>query len=328
MTDERRWAEEAVASLRRKLIDLGKRNPLIAFKHGGRATLHVRIVDERPDLLFQALDEGSMGFEPLPGEDQTPKDEQTPTFRIAYERARLTDEAFLAATEKLGDDEEDARAWQDAERLLRAKIREQLALPPLDYGKGVDVIALAKVHGFDPSYDLKPSDDEDIPEHHHDDRIRVLSIRKELDKRLKSIWDRYRGHARDTGLHTLFLVLGFVQWFEDESSDVALHAPLLLLAVEMDRQVIRGRYEYTLRGHDEGLQVNVALAELTRQRFGLELPELRESETPESYFGDYALCDTEACDTPRRMRTASRLTLFAGLRRIGAQPLRIAASIT
>lgn len=284
MNDERRWAEEAVAGLRKKLIDLSKRNPLVAFKHGGRSASHLRIVDERPDLLFQALDDGSVGFEPLPGEDQTPKDEQTPSFRIAYERARLTDEAFLAATENLGDDEKDARAWQDAERALRAEIRRQLGLPPLDYGKGVDVIALAKAHGFDPSYDLKASDDDDVEPHHDDDHIRVLLIRKELDKRLKSIWERYRTHARDTGLHTLFLVLGFVQWFEDDSSDVALHAPLLLMAVELDRQVVKGRYEYTLRSHDEGLQVNVALGELMRQRFGLEIPELREEETPESYF--------------------------------------------
>lgn len=284
MTDERRWAEEAVAGLRKKLIDLGKRNPLIAFKHGGRGTSHLRIVDERPDLLFQALDGGSMGFEPLPGEDQTPKDEQTPTFHIAYERARLTDEAFLAATEKLGDDEKDARAWQDAERALRAEIRKQLGLPPLDYGKSVDVAALAKAHGFDPSYDLKASDEADVAPHHEDDHIRVLLIRKELDKRLKSIWERYRSHSRDTGLHTLFFVFGFVQWFEDDSSDVALHAPLLLLSVELERKVLKGRYEYALRSHDEGLQTNVALAELMRQRLGLELPELREDETPESYF--------------------------------------------
>lgn len=131
MTEERRWTEEAVADLRKKLVDLSKRSPLIAFKHGGRGASHLRIVDERPDLLFDALAEDAMGFEPLPGEDDTPKDEQTPAFRIAYERARLIDDDFLAATDKLGDDERDARAWQEAERALRAKVRQQLNLPPL-----------------------------------------------------------------------------------------------------------------------------------------------------------------------------------------------------
>src|SRR6185437_13701554 len=90
-------------------------------------------------------------------------------------------------------------------------------------------------------------------------------------------------HARETGLHTLVLIFGFVQWYEDEESDVALHAPLLLLPVQMERRVRYGRYEYRLGGMDEGLQVNIALAEKMRQ-FGLELPALRDGESPESYF--------------------------------------------
>ena len=280
---ERRWTEEAVADLRKKLIDLSKRNPLIAFKHTSRGASHLRFVDERPDIMFEQVVEGSMGFEPLPDEEVTPKDEQTPDFQIACERARLTDEEFLAATETLGDQESDARAWQQAERALRARVRQELSLPAISYGKALDVKALAIAHGFDPSFDLKNSDDGDTQAHHEDDKLRVLLTRKELEKRLKTIWDRYRGHARETGLHTLFLVFGFVQWYEDETSDVALHAPLLLLPVQLERNLRYGRYEFRLRGSDEGLQVNVALVEKLRL-LGLELPKLRENETPESFF--------------------------------------------
>ena len=284
MTDARRWTEEAVASLRTKLIDLGKKSPLISFRHSGRTASLLRIVDERPDLLFDGIQKGSLGFEPLPGEDETPKDERTPTFRIAYERAELTDPAYLAAIAKLGDDERDAKAWQQAERELRATVRRQLSLPPLDYGKALDVNAIAKAHGFDPSYDLKASDDGDVAAHHADDRMRVLMTAKDLDKRLKGIGEKSGTHKRETGLHTLFLVLGFVQWYEDDSSDTALHAPLLLLDVDLHRTVQSGRYVSTLTAGPEGLQVNVALGEKMRQHWGLELPALREDETPESYF--------------------------------------------
>src|ERR1700709_2880655 len=110
----------------------------------------------------------------------------------------------------------------------------------------LDVKALARAHGFDPSFDLKNSDEEDAQPHHQDDKLRVLLTRKELEKRLKTIWERYRGHARETGLHTLVLILGFVQWYEDDASDVALHAPLLLLPVQLERKVKYGRYEYRL----------------------------------------------------------------------------------
>jgi very-short-patch-repair endonuclease len=283
MSDERRWTENAVAGLRKKLLDLTKKNPLISYKHSSRGASYLRIVDERPDLLFDQLKDGPMGFEPLPGEEVTPADERAPQFQIAYERGRLTDEAYLVATEKLGDHEGDARAWQQAERALRAVVRKSLGLPPLDYGKTIDVAALARAHGFDPSYDLKASDDL-TEDHHEDDKIRVLFTRNELEKQLKKIWEKYRSHARETGLHTLFLVLGFVQWYESDDSDVALHAPLLLLATELDRKAKGGRYDYTLAKHDEGLQLNVALAEKMRESFGLELPALRADETPESYF--------------------------------------------
>ena len=284
MTEARRWTEEAVEKLRTRLIDLSKKSPLISFKHGGRSASILRVVDERPDLLCAAIAKGAVGFEPLPAEDDTPKDELTAAFKIAYERARLTNEAFLAATDKLGDDERDAKAWQQAERSLRAEVRRQLGLPALDYGKTLDVAAIARAHGFDPSFDLKASDDDDVAAHHEDDKLRVLLTAKELDKRLKTIAERYGSHKRETGLHTLFMVLGFVQWFDDDDSEVALHAPLLLRDVELGRKAIAGRYVSTLAPGEEGLQINVALVEKMRQNWGLELPPLRPEETPESYF--------------------------------------------
>lgn len=278
------WTDEAVAKLRAKLIDLSRKSPLISFKHTSRSASQLRFVDERPDLLFEQLSSGSMGFEPLPGQDQTPADERTPAFSIAYERARLTDAEFLAATEKLGDAEEDARAWQDAERALRARVRQQLGLPKLEYGKSLDVAALARAHGFDPSYDLKMSDDPDVAAHHEDDQIRVLLTRKELDRRLKSIDDRATSHLRETGHHTLHLVFGFVQWFEDDASDVVSHAPLLLLPVKLAKDEGRTKKDFRLNVWEGGLEVNVALIEKAREHWGLELPALREDETPESYF--------------------------------------------
>lgn len=281
--EERRWTDEAIASLRKKLIDLSKKNPLINFRHSSRGASHLRIVDERPDLIYEHLLESSFGFDPLPDEEVTPADEQTPDFRIAYERARITDEEFLAATEKLGENEGDARAWQEAERALRARVRKQLGLPEINYGKNLDVKALALAHGFNPSFDLENSDGDDLAAHHEDDKLRVLLTRKELEKRLKTIWDRYRSHQRETGLHTLCLVLGFVQWHEDDSSDLPLYAPLLLLPVQLDRRVRYGRYEFRLTGTDENVEINIALIEKLRQ-LGLELPDLRNEETPESYF--------------------------------------------
>lgn len=280
----RDWTYQAVAKLRAKLIDLSRKSPLIAFGHTSRSASQLRFVDERPNLLFERLSQGSMGFEPLPGEEQTPADERTPQFGIAYERARLTDPEFLSATEKLGDAETDARAWQDAERRLRGRVRAQLGLPKLEYGKGLDVASLARAHGFDPSYDLKLSDEGSVAAHHEDDKIRVLLTRKELDRRLKSISDRATGLLRETGHHTLHLAFGFVQWFEDDASDIASHAPLLVSPVALVKDEGRAKRDYRLGLWEGGLEVNVALIEKAREHWGLNLPSLRENEKPESYF--------------------------------------------
>lgn len=274
--------EGAVAELRARLIDLSRKSPLINFRHGGRSATILRIVDERPDLVYDAIHDSGMRFDPLPDTDTTPQDEETDEFRIAYERGRLTDPEFLKDTDNLGEHEDDIETVQIAERALRSRIRKQLALPHLDYGKSLDIKAFALANGVDPSFDLASSDDE-RDDHHEDDKLRVLLTEKELQKRLKSIWDRYRLHYRETGIHTLYLAFGFVQW-EDESSRGANFSPVLLLAVELHREKKRTRYEYTLRPHDEGLQVNIALIEKMRVDWGLVAPELREEESPESYF--------------------------------------------
>lgn len=274
--------QSAVANLRARLIDLSRKSPLINFRHGGRSATILRIVDERPDLVFRTIHEKGMRFDPLPDTDTTPQDEETDEFRIAYERGRLVDAEYLRDTEDLGEHEDDIEALEAAERALRSRIRKQNGLPHLDYGKALDMKAFAEANGVNPSFDLAASDD-DREDHHEDDQLRVLLTEKELQKRLKSIWDRYRSHYRETGIHTLYLAFGFVQW-EDESSRGANFAPVMLLAVELHREKKRARYEYILRPHDEGLQVNIALAEKMRVDWGLAAPELRDNEDPESYF--------------------------------------------
>lgn len=278
------WLRKALAKLREKLIDLSKRNPLVSFKHSERGATYLRVIDELPDQLFEELRDGEMTFEPLPAADETPKDEQTPEFQIALERAKLTNGDYLGEIEKLGEGSEDEARVQEAERKLRNKIRAELGMPRITTGKGMDIAALARAHGFDPSFDLPADDGEEAVDHHQDSAIRVLLTADRLDTRLRTIFDRYRGHAAETGLHTLYVAFGFVEWFEDAESKTPLHAPALILPVHLERRLVRNRYVFTLSGRDEDLQVNMAMRELLKQRFHVDAPALRENETPESYF--------------------------------------------
>ncbi|MCW5762885.1 MAG: DUF4011 domain-containing protein [Phycisphaeraceae bacterium] len=47
---------ETSDALRRKLLDLTIRNPLLSFKHSTRGQRYVRVIDELPNQLFERLE--------------------------------------------------------------------------------------------------------------------------------------------------------------------------------------------------------------------------------------------------------------------------------
>ena len=109
MAQHHKFVRECVEKYRTKLLDTGKRNPLISFSHSERSRQHVRIIDELPNFLYaQLLDGKTFTFLPLPEEDQIPPDEKTSTFRRRLEQAKLTDEEYRKAIDDVDDDQEGA----------------------------------------------------------------------------------------------------------------------------------------------------------------------------------------------------------------------------
>lgn len=289
-----RFMAQAMSKLREKLIDIGKRNPLIAFKHSERGATFVRVVDELPDEIFSGLLAGAMKFEPLPNPDQEPADQRTSEFKIALESARLTDETYIKALESLDGSAQAESAVEVIERALVARVREGLGLPRLTVGKAFDIAAFARANGFDPSFSLQTPGERDAP-HLYDDKIRVLYTRDRLEARLRTIYDRYRSHAAETGIHTLQLAFGFVEWPEADGLKERHVAPLLLMPVQLQRVLTGQKYVYSLSGEDENLVVNMALQEMLRRQFNIELPEPTPEESPETYFAKIERIFTEDC---------------------------------
>ena len=83
--EKQEFIKKAIKDLRDRLIDISKRNPLISFKHSERSASYLRVIDERPDALFQRLRNGEMRFEPLPDPQVEPADEKTSDFRMALQ---------------------------------------------------------------------------------------------------------------------------------------------------------------------------------------------------------------------------------------------------
>ncbi|HEX7637164.1 MAG TPA: DUF3320 domain-containing protein [Burkholderiaceae bacterium] len=105
-----------------------------------------------------------------------------------------------------------------------------------------------------------------------------------LQKKLLKIAREAKTAEEESGVNILYLALGFLTWFEDDSSDLAREAPLVLLPVELVRNARTSTYDVRLR--DDDVMTNLPLQQRLMDDFGITLPELEITEDwkPSHYF--------------------------------------------
>ncbi|MBV9736393.1 MAG: DUF4011 domain-containing protein, partial [Acidisphaera sp.] len=214
------------------MLDLTARNPLISFSHG-RATgtrAHVRAVDGRMDALFAHLaDDKPLAIRGLPPSEDEPEDERQPRFRTTLEVARLTDERYSDEMGGLSVDEAASAKAAAIERRLRDRVRESLGMPPWKAVAPTTLAEYAAKLGIDPSFDLRPT--AAAPggaQVRTAVEFQALVLPDALERQLAKVRDIARTVAEETGVSTLHLAFGFLEWFESDASDRPLASPLLL----------------------------------------------------------------------------------------------------
>ncbi|MBR0931704.1 DUF4011 domain-containing protein [Bradyrhizobium diazoefficiens] len=259
--------------LRPKLLDLSRRNPLISTKLGPRSNAHLRAVDELPDVLFFKLCNGDeLQFQSLPPIDEDPRDEQTETFRDALINARLTDDVYVAAMEAVDRDGDDyLDKTRAAERDLRDRLRQQLGMAPRAQKSEVNLSQHAKNNGILPSYDLPPINSEHADGRHTDDKIQMLLLPSDLERKLNAIISKSRTWLQETGMNVLQVAFGFLEWAEVERSESSF-APLILLQAEVKRTRTPQGARFFLAGTGDEPELNAVLAEKLRLDFSVEIP--------------------------------------------------------
>jgi len=103
-------------------------------------------------------------------------------------------------------------------------------------------------------------------------RIRTFLNEDELNLSLKSLYRAARSSLEENGANTLFLALGFLRWFETEQSEKPRYAPVVLIPVDIVRNV-RDK-GYIIRSRQEETQINVTLLEYLKQDHDLNIPGL------------------------------------------------------
>jgi very-short-patch-repair endonuclease len=299
-------AAAQVRQLRTRLLDLTARNPLVSFSHS-RPTgtrLHVRAINANLDFLYRHLIGGKdLALKSLPASGNEPPDEKSDRFVGALEIARQTNKAYAASLDSLTDSDAPSAAEAKIERQLRDRVRAELGMPSIKSANQSGLADYATDLGIDPSFDLRRDCSQD---NSYAPEFQTLLLPDPMDRALAKLRDNARTAVEEMGINTLYLAFGFLEWFESDDSEKALTSPLLLLQVELNRTIVRGRYQYQLAAVGDEVQLNLSLVERLHRDFRLRLTDPKEEESPSTFLGRI---EEEVCTQRKSWRVRSFLTL-------------------
>lgn len=138
--------------------------------------------------------------------------------------------------------------------------------------------------------------------------IQTLLYPAELERQLRKIASEAKTAVEETGTNMLFLVFGFLEFYDSEDSERPMLAPLLSLPAtvvrgEIDRE--SRTYQYTVNHNGEDLAENQTLREKLRRDFLLSIPDYEDEDDPEIYFRRIE----EAVKNKRRWKVRRQITL-------------------
>jgi very-short-patch-repair endonuclease len=136
------------------------------------------------------------------------------------------------------------------------------------------------------------------------DKLRTLHYSDPLDSIYRRIGSAARTAIEESGTNMLYLIFGFLEWFESDDSNEPRLAPLVTVPVTLERSASRnGRA--TLERSGDDVAPNLSLIERLKRDFGLEVPAWDEEEQLPRFFGRLK----QVVDRKVRWRVRSQMTL-------------------
>ena len=282
------FTKKCVEEYRKLLLDTSRRNSLISFRHSERSHQHIRVIDELPDFFYaQIIDGKKLTFQALPEEDAIPPDEKKPKFLRHLEQAEATDEDYIQAINCIDESKDGALdKIKKIKRELRNKIRKELKLTEWKEQKNLTNAEVAIKHKINPSYEMPyPTSRNNKSAIRHTDKfIQTLLKPEEMSRKLSGLNSYIRTDIEESGVNTLYIAFGFLEWYESANSDKKCLSPLLLLQIELEKKQSSLGYTYYVEATGEEANVNLPLVERLRDDFGIKLPEFTADDKPEDYL--------------------------------------------
>lgn len=157
---------------------------------------------------------------------------------------------------------------------------------------------------------FEDSPDDGTAARHKDTNLQTRLQAEALQKRLLTLQHDSALFEEEQGANILFLAVGFLKWFEADSSDIERFAPLLLVPVKLERDRVRSRFR--LKKREDDIETNLSLQAKLKQDFGIVLPELPDNE--DWLASDYHQSVEAAVSTKKRWsveRNAMLLGFFS-----------------
>ena len=114
-----------------------------------------------------------------------------------------------------------------------------------------------------------------------DNKLSTQEYVTPLQRKLTKIHRDAKLSLEEQGVNVLYLVLGMLEWYEDDSSQEKRLAPLILVPVTLERTP-QGRFR--LKWDESELGENLSIAAKVRADFGLKLPSLGDDPSPGTFF--------------------------------------------
>jgi very-short-patch-repair endonuclease len=132
------------------------------------------------------------------------------------------------------------------------------------------------VTGGIPQPEDDPLDERGVASRHADLRLQTRLTSEGLQKRLFDIWYDAQTLEQEQGVNVLYLAIGLLRWFDGDASDVARHAPLVLLPVKLERSSAADRFK--LRWREEPPSPNLTLQAKMKAEFALSIEDFKDED--------------------------------------------------
>lgn len=177
-------------------------------------------------------------------------------------------------------------------RLIESKplIVKSIPDPPTDSYtiKKPEIKPFAQTLGIDTETAFPPESSGDFS-HMRTPKLQALYYPTDLDKLCRKIGSEARTVIEETGSNMLYLIFGFLEFYEREDSEKPTYAPLLAVPIALEKGAIDRNtrtYQYSIVYSGEDVHENQTLREKLSQDFLIQMPDFDDEQALDKYFDE------------------------------------------